>query len=160
MTNFVDDVFAYITLEVGDRAQLITLHRVLAPHFPAVADAFYAVAQGQLGTAAMLLGPEQVAGLRSTLIDWMSSGLLGPYDEAFCASRSRIGHRHVEIGLAQHHVIAGMSAIRRAYRDVIVDAYPHAEAHAVGRSVDKLLDLELALLLRDYERDSKERILA
>jgi signal transduction histidine kinase len=157
VTTFADRLFTDIALDVDDQARLITLHRVLAPQFPAIADAFYAVAQGQAGTAAMPLGPEQVARLRSTLIAWMSSGLLGPYDDTFCANRSRIGHRHVENGLAQHHVIAGVNAIRRAYRDVIVDTYPHPEAHAVGRAVDKLLDLELALLLHDYQHDPEDR---
>jgi len=49
----------------------------------------------------MLAGAEQVERLRRTLIDWMSSRLLGPYDDAFHEKRSRIGRRHVQIGLGQ-----------------------------------------------------------
>ena len=53
-----------------------------------------------------------------------------------------------------------MNVVRRAYRGAIVAAYPAPELHATSDAVDKLLDLELALLLRDYHRDAEDLALA
>ncbi len=160
MTRLVDEIVGFVGLDAGDRARLITLHGVLAPRLSAIADAVLAAARHHTGAAAVLSDPAQRAELRSTLVDWMSSGLLGPYDDAFCATRSRIGHRHVELGLAQHHMILGMNLVRRSYRDVVAAGYPSPDAPAIGHAIDKLLDLELALMLRHYQQDSEQRVLA
>ncbi len=54
-----------------------------------------------------------------------------------------------------------LNVIRRAYGDRIVVACPAAlEAHAFRNAVDKLLDLELAVILRQYQIDSEERLVS
>ena len=157
----VDEILAYLALGAADRERLVALHPVLAPSFPAIADAFYAVALANARTATILSSSEQVARLRLALIDWMSTGLLGPYDDVFIAKRAQIGRRHVAIGLAQHYMVAALNVIRRAYGDRIVVACPAAlEAHAFRNAVDKLLDLELAVILRQYQIDSEERLVS
>ena len=160
MTAFVEELIAYVGLDEVDRRRLLALHAVLEPHFPAIGDAFYAAALANASTAAILGKPEHRARLHATLQDWMSTGLRGPFDDAFWLKRARIGHRHVEIGLAQHFMIAGTSVIRRAYRDRIAVAYPPAEAYAVNGAVDRMLDVELAVMLRHYQDDSESRLLA
>ena len=160
MSELFDELVAYVALDAGDRARLTALHPVLAPAFAAIADAFYAAALGNPSTAAILTDPAQVDRLRRALIDWMSTGLRGPYDDEFLAKRSRIGHRHVEIGLAQHYMVTAIGVIRRAYRDRIAAAYPAADGHAVGAAVDKLLDIELAMMLRHYQIDLDDRLIA
>jgi signal transduction histidine kinase len=106
---------------------------------------------------AILRGPDQVERLRVTLIDWMSTGLLGPHDAAFFDKRSRIGRRHVAIGLPQHFIFTAMSVMRTAYSVRIEKLYGPSDALAVVRSVDKLFDIELALMLRNYQLDSEEK---
>ena len=110
--------------------------------------------------ARVLSGPEQVERLRVTLIDWMSTGLLGPYDEQFGDKRARIGRRHVQLGLAQQHMFIAMNVVRTAYLDRIAQLYPPHDVCSVMRAVDKLLDIELALMLRHYQLDSEQRLLA
>jgi signal transduction histidine kinase len=148
VTAVVDELLASIALGAGDRSRLVALHPVLAPQFPAIADAFDVAARANPATAAILAAPDRAARARATLIDWMSTGLLGPYDDAFGAARSRIGQRHVELGLDPRYLVAAVGVARRAYRDRIAAAYPAAEAHAAGTAVDKLLDFELALMVR------------
>ncbi len=160
MTDPATEIVAYVALDDDDRQRLAALHPILAPHFDAIADEFYAAALTRPATAAVLTSAEQVARLHRALVDWMSTGLLGPYDRAFFAKRSSIGHRHVEIGLAQPFMIIAMSVLRRAYRARIAIAYAGDEAGAVGETVDKLLDLELALMLRHYQHDTAARIRA
>ncbi|HTR50782.1 MAG TPA: protoglobin domain-containing protein [Kofleriaceae bacterium] len=159
MSELLDELFEYVGLGADDERLLRELHPKLAPSFPAIADRFYAAVSANPQTSAILTGPAQVERLRRTLVDWMSTGLLGPYDDRFYEKRSRIGRRHVQIGLAQHYMFTAMNVVRAAYHDAIAGLYDGAAAHVVSRAVDKLLDIELAIMLRHYQVDSEERML-
>jgi two-component system, NtrC family, sensor histidine kinase HydH len=149
-----------IAIDAEDRAHLVALHDLLAPQFSAIADAFDAAALDQPRTAARLASPRQVAELRAALIDWMSTGLLGPYDDAFYARRSKIGPDHAEIGLDARDLVLALDVVRRAYRERIAAAYAPAQVLAARRAVDRLLDLELAVMLRNYQRDAAAKLVA
>lgn len=159
MSAYLDDLFQYIGFDEADRERLRELHPRLAPYFPAIAARFYDAVQAS-PAAAVLTGPEQIERLHLTLIDWMSTGLLGPYDDRFYERRSRIGRRHVAIGLAHCFMFTAMNVVRSAYGDRIAALYPPAEALALVRSVGKLLDIELAIMVRHYQLDSEEKLLA
>jgi signal transduction histidine kinase len=156
----LDELIAYVQLGDADRARLLALHEKLAPYFPNIAERFYEAVWANPAAAAVLNGPAQVERLRVTLIDWMSTGLLGPHDTAFYEKRSRIGRRHVDIGLAQQYMFTAMSVVRSEYLDRIAALYPTNEALLVVRSVDKLFDIELAVMLRHYQLVSEERLVA
>jgi signal transduction histidine kinase len=156
----LDQLIAYVQLDDTDRARLTALHGKLQPLFPKIAARFYEAVWANPGAAEVLKGPDQVERLRVTLIDWMSTGLLGPYDRKFNEKRSRIGHVHVRIGLAQHYMFTSLNVVRTAYLDRIASLYEPAEAILVVRSVDKLFDIELALMLRHYQIDSEEKLVA
>ncbi len=159
MIEFLAEVISYV--ELGDREieLLRELHPRLEPHFPAIAERFYAAVFENPGAAAVLSGPAQVERLRVSLVDWMSSGLLGPYDDKFYEKRSRIGRRHVQIGLAQQYMFTAMNVVRTAYLEKIVELYPIDVACAMVRATNKLLDIELAVMLRHYQLDSEEKLL-
>ena len=160
MSEFVAELISFVELGETEIELLRTLHPKLAPHFPAIADRFYqAVFENPGASAAISGGPEQVVRLHSSLIDWMSSGLLGPYDDKFYEKRSRIGRRHVQIGLAQQYMFTAMNVVRTAYIDHITKLYPAVEACAVVIAVNKLLDIELAVMLRHYQLDSEDKLL-
>lgn len=156
----LDELIHYVQFDDADRARLRELHAKLEPAFSAIAEKFYAAVWANPGAAQVLSGPEQVERLRCTLIDWMSSGLLGPYDLAFNEKRARIGRVHVRIGLAQKYMFTAVNVVRAAYLDEIAVLYPTADALAYVRSVDKLFDIELALMLRHYQLVSEERLVA
>lgn len=160
MNEILDELVAYTGFDAGDRQRLRALHEKLEPSYPEIAARFYEAVWASPGAAGVLKGPEQVERLRVTLIDWMATGLLGPYDEAFYEKRSRIGRRHVVIGLAQRYMFTAMSVVRSAYCDRIAMLYSADEALAVMKSVDKLFDIELALMLRHYQLDSEEKRVA
>ncbi|HEU0035808.1 MAG TPA: ATP-binding protein [Kofleriaceae bacterium] len=163
MSSFLDEVLGYVGLEDGDREKLRGLHGRLAPHFPDIASTFYDAVWKNAGAAAVLSGPEQIERLRVTLIDWMSTGLLGPYDERFYDKRSRIGRRHVAIGLAQQYMFTAMNVVRGAYHDRIAQLMANddpADRRATHRAVDKLLDIELAIMVRHYQLDSEDKLVA
>ena len=154
----LDQLVAYVQLDDADRTRLVALHDQLKPHFADIAVRFYEAVFANPGAASVLSGAAQVERLRVSLIDWMSTGLLGPYDDNFNEKRSRIGRRHVAIGLAQHYMFTAMNVVRAAYLDHIAALHPPVQALAVVRSVDKLFDIERALMLRHYQLDSEERL--
>jgi signal transduction histidine kinase len=158
--SFVDELMAYVQMSGEDTARLATLHPLLSPAFPDIAEKFYAAVWADPKAAAVLSGPEQVERLRRTLIDWMSTGLLGPHDEKFYEKRSRIGRRHVQIGLPQQYMFSAMSVVRTAYHDRLFEQLSPTEAAAAVRAVNKLLDIELAIMVRHYQLDSNERLIA
>jgi two-component system sensor histidine kinase HydH len=157
---YLDELLAYVGLGDRDRELLRALHPVLAPSFPDIAARFYRAVAASPGAAAVLAGPAQVERLRLTLIDWMSTGLLGPYDERFYDKRSRIGRRHVAIGLPPHYMFGAMNVVRTAYLDRVVALLPPDEACARVAAIGKLLDVELAIMTRHYQLDSEERRVA
>jgi signal transduction histidine kinase len=156
----LDELFAYIGFDDTDAARLRALHPMLAPSFPDIADKFYAALWTNRGAAAVLSGPEQIERLRLTLIDWMSTGLLGPYDERFYEKRSRIGRRHVQIGLNHRYMFTAMNVVRTAYHDHVARLYGAEEGSAILRSVNRLLDVELAIMVGHYQIDSEEKLVA
>jgi signal transduction histidine kinase len=57
-------------------------------------------------------------------------------------------------------MFSAMTVLRLAYQDVIVELFPPAEALAAMRSVHKLLDCELAIMIQHYELDTEEKLVA
>lgn len=159
MSEFLAEVISYVELGEREIELLRDLHPRLAPYFPEIAKRFYDAVNENQNTAAVLNSPDQVDRLHLSLIDWMSSGLLGPYDDLFYEKRSRIGRRHVQIGLAQQYMFTAMNVVRTAYIDKIVELYPFDVACHVVRAANKLLDIELAVMLRHYQLDSEEKLL-
>ncbi len=157
--TFLEELLGLVGFDNGDRARLRALHPRLAPEFAAIADRFYEAVLANRGAAAVLSGPAQIERLRVSLIDWMSTGLLGPHDERFYEKRSRIGRRHVGIGLRSHYMFTAMNVVRLAYQDRITAWYPAGEASLVMRSVHKLLDCELAIMVQHYELDTQDKLL-
>lgn len=158
MSRFLEEVLGYIGLDAHEQQLLRELHPSLEPHFPAIAQRFYDAALANPGAAAVISGPEQIERLRCTLIEWMASGLVGPFDDAFYEKRSRIGRRHVQIGLQQHYMFTAMNVVRTAYTDRIIELYPIDKACEIVRAVNKLIDVELAVMLRHYQLDSEEKL--
>jgi signal transduction histidine kinase len=156
--SFLDELFGFVGFRDEDHARLRALHPRLVPEFPAIAHRFYEAVFASPGAAAVLSGPAQVERLRTSLIDWMSTGLLGPYDERFYEKRSRIGRRHVAIGLGSQFMFTAMNVVRLAYHDRVCALYPAEQANEVLRSVHKLLDCELAIMVQHYELDTQEKL--
>jgi len=150
---------ALVELDEADLSRLAALHDVMEPQFSAIVERFFAAIVTNPGTAAVLSHPDDLETLRPILIEWMSTGLRGPYDDTFCENRSRIGRQHVASGLAQHYVVATLSLLRREYHDCIEGHYQVVEARLVSRAVNRLLDVEAALILRDYQEHSEKRLL-
>jgi len=159
--SFLDDVRRYVGLDAEDGERLQGLVPLLEPHFNAFAEHFYArILEHPSAHTAITGGAEQVARLKHSLVAWMDSGLRGPFDDAFYERRARIGRRHVAIGLPQQYMVTAIGVMRQDYHavltDTLVDDVPRL--HASMRAVDRLLDLELAIMLQTYRIDSDDQL--
>ena len=160
--TFFDEIKAYVRFRREDAAALTSFLPVVAPELERFAEHFYDVILEHPRAAATLSGGRpQLERLKRSLIDWMESSLRGPHDEAYYEKRSRIGRVHVQIGLAQEFMLTAMNVLRLDFRDAVVTAYPEdrPRALAVCGALDKLFDLELAIMLHHYQLDSESRLL-
>jgi signal transduction histidine kinase len=150
-----EELKRYVEFDAGDERALRALHGVAAPHFPAIADAFYARILNHAGARKALGNESQVGRLKVTLQLWMDQLLRGPWDEEYYLARCRIGSVHVRIGLPQHYMFAAMNVVRQRLNQIVDDRYLAwpAELAAARRALGKILDLELAVMLHTYRED-------
>ncbi|MCE9578936.1 MAG: hypothetical protein K8W52_37775 [Deltaproteobacteria bacterium] len=155
--TFFNEIKTYIGFGPHEAEVLAELRAHLAPRFPEFAEHFYQVILTHARAAAAITGgPAQVARLEASLESWMESGLAGPHDEVFYERRARIGRIHVVIGLPQEFMFTAMNVMRMDFHGAI-DRLTDATHSAIVRrdAIDKLFDLELAIMLRYYQRDSE-----
>lgn len=159
--GFFADVKAYLGFGAAQTAALHELAPILAPHLRSVSEAFYARILAHPGAHASITGgAAQVERLKQTLVLWMGSGLQGPHDDAFYERRARIGRKHVEIGLPQQYMVTAVGAMRLDYREILAAHFADDRdgfLRAID-AVDRLFDLELAIMLQTYRIDSDDRL--
>lgn len=160
--TFFEEVTSYVAFGPRDSARLREFLPVAAPHFERISEHFYEkILSHPQAHEAISGGIEQVERLKRTLVEWMRSGLAGPHDEEFCKRRARIGHIHVRIGLPQRYMVTAMNVMRLDFREVVnaeLGDRPRAELDELLGSLDRLFDLELAIMLETYKLEAEDRL--
>src|SRR5690606_7611418 len=160
--TFFEEVTNYVAFTSRDSARLREFLPIAAPHFQRISEHFYEkILSHPQAHEAISGGIEQVERLKRTLVEWMRSGLAGPHDEEFCKRRARIGHIHVRIGLPQRYMVTAMNVMRLDFRDVVnaeLGDRPRAELDGLLDSLDRLFDLELAIMLETYKLEAEDRL--
>jgi len=152
-----DTMAESVGFSAADARRLKAMGPVLAPRLCEVVDEFY----GALGAdrdARVLLEaePDRVARLRETLHQWLVELFEGAYGQAYHDRRGRIGRAHVRAGLPQHFMITGMSIVRQGLTRLIREA--GADDSETLDALNRLLDLELGLMLETYREDLATKI--
>ena len=157
--HLFDEMKRYVGFSSRDEANLRRVGPRVAPHAHSITDEFYArVLEHDGARAAITGGDAQVERLKKTLIRWIEGLFEGPWDEAYYERRARIGRRHVEIDLPQQYMFTAVNVIRGHLVEVILDTADPAHARDEIHSVDKLLDMELAVMLHTYREDHLSRM--
>jgi signal transduction histidine kinase len=143
-SSIVDELRRCVGFSDDDVRTLSSLRPVLEPHFEAIADELgrIAIASGAVASTV------QLAQLRGALIAWMTAGLAGPRG-CDCA---------IATGYRPQWIVAVMSALRDAYVARIVVELPRDRIIDAIRAVNKLLDIELVLMLRSSQLESERRL--
>lgn len=164
--RFFAEIKTYVGFDEEDTARLREFLPFAEPNFPRISQHFYdAILQHPSAHAAITGGTEQIERLKTTLVEWMRSGLDGPHDQDFYERRCRIGRVHVKIKLPQQFMFTAMNKIRVEFREVAfawLGSLPDGgeSRRAIHDSLDKLFDLELAIMLETFAEDTQSRLRA
>ncbi len=156
--SVLEQVKAYIGFDQRDADHLRSLAAPLRPSFPRVVDRFYEEILRITETRKVLSeGAPQLERLKGHFSQWLETLFCGVYDECYAEQRSRIGHTHVRVGLPQHFMLAGMDVVRQELTKALHQARLPA-AGAKLESLQKILSIELALMLASYEASSTQKL--
>lgn len=160
MSKLLDSIKSYIDFGDADAEALRAFLPVAEPHLQRFSERFYARIQQHPDAHAVLEGDEQIERLKRTLVDWMRTGLTGPHDHVYHARRARIGRRHVLIGLPQRFMFTAMNLIRCDFHHLAAEHFAGdpAARMRLDDALDRLFDMELAIMLETYQEDSDARL--
>ncbi len=153
---FFDEIKAYIGFDESDAVTLRALSPHLKPHFADIVNAFYTALNANPRSRHIFDGEAQIERLRRTLIVWLDGVFGGVYDEPYFQQRLNIGRVHVNVGLQPHFMFGAMNVIRRELLTRIAATHgpsiPDAAALCAAQmaSVEKILDIELTIMLQSY----------
>jgi signal transduction histidine kinase len=153
--SVLDELKRYMGFGPADEEALRELHAAAGPHFSAVAEIFYDRILGHPEARQALQGESKVGHLKVTLAAWMDRLLAGPWEDSYWESRLQIGRVHVRIGLPQHYMFGAMNVVRTELARIAGQrfAVDPPRLARVRVALDRILDLELAIMLHAYRDD-------
>jgi PAS domain S-box-containing protein len=154
------DLQQYVGWTEADGERISAAGKIVASHFTALVDDFYAEIERHPAACRVITGgAQQVERLKQTLRVWLSELFAGSYDEHYVARRWRVGLRHVEIGLPHVFTAAALSRLRNGMIRILRGEWgedDHSLSHCL-QSLNKLLDLDLAIIGDAYETEYVKR---
>lgn len=150
-----DELKLYVRFDARDQEALQDLRKSFGDETPDIATEFYSRILEHPEAAAVLTGGEaQLDRLKVSLQRWLLDCLEGPWDRDYFERHARIGRRHVEVGLRQHFMFVAMSLVRNQLCNLARQTVAsQLQQQARVSAVNKLLDLELAIMLHTYRED-------
>lgn len=139
-----------LQLEPDDEHELRRFRPALLPHVSDIGDAFVQRVK-EHPDARSLFSTEQLQRLPGAIREWLESLFAGPWDDGYFERRARIGRTHARIALPQHHVFGAMSWLRGELMRVTELSEP-TQRPALQRAVNRILDLELAIMVDGYRQ--------
>lgn len=154
------DLQRYVDWTDADQQEIAKVRDVLMAHAETMVDDFYAEILHHARAAEVITGGEaQITQLKTTLRQWLRQLLTGPYDHDYVVLRTKVGKRHVMIGLDQVYTNAAMSRLRNGMLKILVEHFkdsPEELAPAI-LPLNKLIDLDLAIIEDAYQTEYAAR---
>jgi len=154
------DLQAYVGWTPDDVARVLQLAPLVESSFvPLVEDFYQEIDRHPDARKVVTGGTEQIDRLKGTLVIWLGELFAGNYDAAYVRRRSNVGLRHVEIGLEQIYTNAALSRLRKGLLKTIGESWrgTAAELAAAVDSLNRLLDLDLAIIEDAYQTEYERR---
>lgn len=150
--NVMEELSRYVGFGPDDAERLARIGPLLRPSFPAIVDEFYeAVGRHEQARAVFTGGDAQIERQKTRLREWLEGIFSGVYDDAYFERRARIGRVHVQIGLDQRYMFGGMTLVREGLHRGLQNAgLEDEDARLCHRSIDRICDIELAIMLETY----------
>jgi signal transduction histidine kinase len=158
--NVLDEMKRFVRFDGDDERMLRLLAPHVTPHLRAIAETFYDRLSEHENARVVFSGPAQVERLKQTLCAWMTGLLSGPWDQTYLAARAQVGAVHVRIGVAPRYLCGAMDLVRRALIDLAAEAFASDRTvHLrVARALDKVVSLDLAIILETYADAQIQRV--
>ncbi len=150
------DLQRYVGWTDRDAANVRDAAPVVEAGLPGLIDDFYAELQQHPETMRVVTGgTAQIERLKASLRGWLSDSLHARYDSDYFARRWRIGLRHAEIGLHPAYTSAALARLRAGILQLVMQSESRAPAslHDSIQSLNRLLDLDLAIIQDAYEAE-------
>src|SRR5579864_9349765 len=154
---------AYVGWSQSDVARIKEVGPLVEPFLAPLIEDFYAEIERHPQARKVITGGEpQIERLKGTLLQWLRELLSGRYDESYVSRRWRVGWRHVEIGLDQVYTNVALSRLRTGLVRTLHQHWQGDEEglRATVRSLNTLLDLDLALIEDAYQAEYASRLQA
>jgi signal transduction histidine kinase len=152
---------AYVGWTDADAQRIMAASPLLEPPLCRLIEDFYAEIERHPEARKVITGGQaQIDRLKGTLLKWVRDLLTGRYDADYVARRWRVGWRHVEIGLEQVYTNVALSRLRTGLIRSLHESW-QGEAIALEetvRALNKLLDLDLAIIEDAYQAEYAERL--
>ncbi len=157
------DLQAYVGWTADDQRRVREASSLVEGAFPALIDDFYAEIERHPDARRVITGgAAQIERLKGTLLNWLHELFFSDYNADYVERRWRVGYRHVRIGLDQVYTNAALSRLRRGLSESLEEAFLKEggaveELLLTKRSLNKLLDLDLAIIELAYQTAFQER---
>jgi signal transduction histidine kinase len=152
---------SYVGWRDEDVGRIVAVAALIEPHLPPLIDDFYAAIERHADARKVLTGGQaQIDRLKGTLIQWVRELFAGRYDVEYVERRWRVGWRHVEIGLDQVYTNVALSRLRTGLGRALQEDWrdePESLTETI-HSLDKLLDLDLAIIEDAYQAEYMARL--
>lgn len=151
----------YVAWQADDARRIQAAGDMLEPAIPRLIDDFYQEIERHPQARKVITGgTEQIERLKGTLRGWLLDLLSGTYDAGYVARRWRVGWRHVEIGLDQVFTNVALSRLRSGLVSELQGRWSEGvhDLQATVQSLNKLLDLDLAIIEDAYQAEHVERL--
>jgi two-component system sensor kinase FixL len=151
----------YVGWDGDDTRQVVAVATLLEPHLHGLIEDFYAAIERHPEARRVITGGQaQVDRLKGTLARWVRELLAGRYDQDYVVRRWQVGRRHVEIGLDQVYTNVALSRLRTGLVRAVQGSWQGDPdgLRATVRSLDKLLDLDLAIIEDAYQAEHAARL--
>lgn len=156
--RLLKEMKSHLALAEADTANLRALLPILEPALDGIVDAFYRRLFADPRARAIFQGgQEQIDRQRLRLRDWLAGLFTGVYDEAYYDQRLNIGRVHVRVGLPQHFMPTAMEIVRQELKRALAVS-PIPNTPAMLESLDKILSLELTIMLESYQQAYEAKI--
>jgi len=154
------DLQAYVNWQPCDADRVAQVAKIVDQNMELLIGDFYAEIEKHPDASRVITGGEaQIKRLMSSLQTWLRESLQGRSDVGYVVRRWSIGLRHAEIGLNPAYTAAAMSRLRNGIVKLVCDEaqLPPDELSAVIQSINKMLDLDLAIIQDAYETEYLRR---
>jgi signal transduction histidine kinase len=152
---------SYVGWTDQDAERVVASAPLLEPYLLPLIDDFYDEIERHPNARQVITGgPAQIERLKGTLVRWIRDLLSGSYDGDYVARRWRVGWRHVEIGLDQVYTNVALSRLRTGLIRALHETWQGepGDLKATVRALNKLLDLDLAIIEDAYQAEYMARL--